>query len=440
MKLKQLTLENFRGFKRLELNLDIQLTVLVGANGAGKSSVLDALAILLSWAVARVRHSGSSGRTISELDIHNQARYALIKIADANVPPLSWQLVKSKKGHIRPNIATSLDKLSEYAKTIQQQISSSEAQGGIPLFAYYPVNRAVLDIPLRIRTTHTFGLLDAWDEALTSASDFRSFFEWFRNREDLENEQLRQQLPEQLLARFGNAEPPPLFKDQQLNAVRCALTSFLPEFIDFAVRRNPLRMVVQKHGQEVRVDQLSDGEKCLIALVADLARRLVIANPQLENPLTGVGVVLIDEIDLHLHPGWQRMVLPKLTATFPNCQFIVSTHSPQVLGEVEGHQIRVLIREEDDVYYSIPKQAKGLTSNEVLDELMNALDGSERLSRNREVEMQLNELFELIDDEKFDQAKAKINLMKKAMNGDIPDIVRAEALMSMLGASEDDMP
>lgn len=439
MKLKQLTLENFRGFKRLELDLDRQLTVLIGANGAGKSSVLDALAILLSWAVARVRHAGSSGRTISELDIHNQAGYALIKIADENDPPLFWQLVKRKKGHTHSNL-TSLDKLSEYAKTIQQQISRSEAQCGIPLFAYYPVNRAVLDIPLRIRTAHTFGLLDAWDEALTSASDFRSFFEWFRNREDLENEQLRQQLPEQLLARFGNTEPPPLFKDPQLNAVRCALTSFLPEFIDFAVRRNPLRMVVQKHGQEVRVDQLSDGEKCLIALVADLARRLVIANPQLENPLAGVGVVLIDEIDLHLHPSWQRMFLPKLTTTFPNCQFIVSTHSPQVLGEVEGHQIRVLIREEDDVYYSIPKQAKGLTSNEVLDELMNALGGADKLSRNKEVEAQLDRLFELIDDEKFDLAKTKIALMKEALNGDIPDIVRAEALMSMLGASEDDMP
>lgn len=429
MKLKQLTLENFRGFKRLELNLDRQLTVLVGANGAGKSSVLDALAILLSWAVARVRHAGSSGRTVSELDIHNQARYALIKIADENDQPLSWQLVKRKKGHTHSNL-TSLDKLSEYAKTIQQQISDTQEQCGIPLFAYYPVNRAVLDIPLRIQTAHTFELLDAWDEALIGASNFRNFFEWFRNREDLEREE----------SDIAQSLGQPRLKDPQLSAVRCALTSFLPEFTDFAVRRNKLRMVVQKHGQEVRVDQLSDGEKCLIALVADLARRLVIANPKLENPLTGVGVVLIDEIDLHLHPGWQRMVLPKLTATFPNCQFIVSTHSPQVLGEVEGHQIRILMRGEDEVYYTIPKQAKGLSSNEVLDELMNALGGTEKLSRNKEVEIQLNELFELIDDEKFDLAKAKIDLMKKAMNGDIPDIVRAEALMTMLGASEDDMP
>ncbi len=435
MKLKQLTLENFRGFKKLELALDPQLTVLVGANGAGKSSVLDALAILLSWVVARVRRAGGSGRAISELDIYNRASYAMLKVYTNSASPFHWQLVKGKAGHVRSDSVTVLDKLSEYAKTIQQQITDTDEQCSIPLFAYYPVNRAVLDIPLRIRTSHEFGLLDAWDEALTSASNFRNFFEWFRNQEDLENE-LKRYFHYEAFCEGCNDETRSKIK---LPVVRNALEAFLPNFTNFSVRRSPLRMTVNKHGQEVRVDQLSDGEKCLIALVADLARRLAIANPPLKNPLEGEGVVLIDEVDLHLHPSWQRMVLPKLTATFPNCQFIVSTHSPQILGEVDASQIRILTQDENnEIHYSIPQQAKGLTSNEVLDELMSTPDGLQTLSRNAGVEKQLDTLFRLIDDEQFDQAKIEIARMKAELHGDIPDIVRAEALMTMLGAESED--
>ena len=435
MKLKQLTLENFRGFKKLELALDPQMSGLVGANGAGKSSVLDALAILLSWAVARVRRAGGSGRLINEMDIHNRASHAMLKVDVNSAIPFHWQLVKGKAGHVRSDSATVLDKLSEYAKTMQQQITDTDEQCSIPLLAYYPVNRAVLDIPLRIRTSHEFGLLDAWDEALTSASNFRSFFEWFRNQEDLENE-LKRYFYDEAFCEGCNDETRGKIK---LPVIRNALEAFLPNFTHFSVRRSPLRMTVNKHGQEVRVDQLSDGEKCLIALVADLARRLAIANPPLKNPLEGEGVVLIDEVDLHLHPGWQRMVLPKLTATFPNCQFIVSTHSPQILGEVDASQIRILMQDENnEIHCSIPQQAKGLTSNEVLDELMAVPGGMGTLSRNVGVEKQLDALFKLIDDEQFRQAKAEITRMKTELHGDIPDIVRAEALMEMLDAEVGD--
>ena len=79
-------------------------------------------------------------------------------------------------------------------------------------------------------------------------------------------------------------------------------------------------------------------------MVGDLARRIAIANPALEDPLAGVGVVLIDEVDLHLHPGWQRHVVSALEETFPNCQFLVSTHSPQIVSHVAPERIWILER------------------------------------------------------------------------------------------------
>ena len=192
----------------------------------------------------------------------------------------------------------------------------------LPLVVYYPVNRAVLDIPLRIRTRHRFDRLAAYDGALSGdRNSFRVFFEWFREREDLENE-----------LRTDRAE----FRDPQLQAVRRAVERFLPGFTGLRVRRSPLRMMVDKEREELIVNQLSDGEKCTLAMVGDVARRMAIANPGIRDPLEGEAVVLIDEIDLHLHPGWQRHIVGALRETFPNCQFLLSTHSPQILSHVES--------------------------------------------------------------------------------------------------------
>ncbi len=404
------------------------MTVLAGASGAGKSSVLDALALLLSWVVARIRREKGTGRTISEQDIQNSEIKTVIR-AEASTPePISWQLVKYRSGHLRSDENTDLLKVSEYASAIQKQITESNEQCNVPIFAYYPVNRNVLDIPLHIRKSHKFGLLEAWDESLTSAANFQKFFEWFRNREDLENEN-RKYLDD--LTKPDNW----IFPDPQLEAVRRALESFLPDFSKFSVRRNPLRMTVMKRGHEMQIEQLSNGEKCLIALIADIARRLSIANPCLADPLSGEGIVLIDEIDMHLHPGWQRMVLPKLMETFPNCQFVVSTHSPQVLGEVDAARIRLLSQDEKNyINLSLPKQSRGLSSNEILDELMRPLSvEAHRLSRNSDDAEKVESVFRLIEEEKFSEAEKEIEQLEHCFHGDTPELVRAKALIAMLG-------
>lgn len=211
-------------------------------------------------------------------------------------------------------------------------------------------------------------VLEAYDDALTTGANFRSFFEWYRNREDLENERFRES-PQVV----GEATSASFTEDSQLCAVRRAIRTFLPEISEISVKRSPLRMEVTKNGGKYRVDQLSDGEKCLFAMVGDLARRLAIANPSRENSLEGEGVVLIDELDLHLHPAWQRMVAPRLIETFPNCQFVVSTHSPQVFGEVDAGCIRRLtVDPVRGLVTTTPRQAFGLDSSEILEEHMEA--------------------------------------------------------------------
>ena len=166
----------------------------------------------------------------------------------------------------------------------------------MPVFVNYGVNRLVADIPLEAAKQKAFEKLNAFDKAIESKIDFRALFEWFRLQEDLENQQK------------VRSEKGMEYENRELKAVRTAMTAMLEGFDHIRIERQPLTMMVEKEGVSLNINQLSDGEKCTIALFGDLARRLAIANPALESPLDGTGVVLIDELELHMHTQWQRQI------------------------------------------------------------------------------------------------------------------------------------
>ncbi len=418
MHIHNLTLERFRGAINLRLDLHERLNVLVGMNGAGKSSILDATAILLSWLVNRIRYAGASGRPIPESDIRNGEATSNLQITCNYLDKyFCWNLTKARKGHGKKDVVSKLVAVTEVAKQIQSEISSSNGQANLPLFAYYPVNRAVLDIPLRMREKHSFDLLSAYDDSLTSGANFRTFFEWFREREDLENEARRDQQ-----TNFADGDTAK-FPDPQLDAVRDALSRFMPEFKNLTVRRNPLRMEVEKQGERLTVNQLSDGEKCLMAMVGDMARRLAIANPLRDNPLEGDGIFLIDEIDLHLHPKWQRMVIPKLIEVFPHCQFLVSTHSPHVITHVQPENLFLLSMTQNGLESVRPSESYGKTVERVLEDLMGL-----ETTRPDEVKKDINQIYSQIDKGDLAGAKKSIEKLKEQIGGD-PELVKATVLI-----------
>jgi predicted ATP-binding protein involved in virulence len=183
--------------------------------------------------------------------------------------------------------------------------------------------------------------------------------------------------------------------------------------------------VIEKAGQSLKLEQLSDGEKMLLLVVSDLARRLSIASPTLDDALQGLGIVLIDEIDLHLHPQWQREVIPALRRTFPNCQFIATTHSPQVLSNVEKEDILIL------EYYKIVESTPftyGKDSNSILYELMNVEE------RPAKVKEELDELYRLIDAEKVEEARMELKKLADILGEDDKEIIRANMYIDFSGA------
>ncbi len=380
----------------------------IGINGVGKSTILECLAILLSWLTKRIQNPNSSGRFFNEDDIkkgckktHNEI---IISIKDRQ--EVAWSLTYVGKGRSKDN-SSNLGELKTVVDNIHEQLDST-SYAALPLAVYYPTNRAVLDIPLKIRTKHSFEQITAYDEVLTGGQiDFRRFFEWFRDREDLENE-----------LRLNDSND---YRDRELQAVRYAIANLLDGFSNLRVRRSPLRMTADKQGDELIVNQLSDGEKCLLALAGDLARRLAIANPNPDcNPLEGSGVVLIDEIELHLHPKWQRAIIPNLKKTFPNCQFIITTHSPQVISDLKWVH---LLRSTSEGIAIDRVPSLGKDSNRILETLMGTPE------RRQEIKEDLRELFRLIDKGELGKARQFRQNLADKMGEEDPEFVRADWLI-----------
>lgn len=405
MRLKKFKAAGFRGLDPLELSFDAgRIFALVGVNGAGKTSLLDGIAVVLSRLEARIRTSHGRGRELKEDDVRTgEKRAALAVEVEWQGQTTNWG-VEKVKWPMPPTNGAAYEAATTLAEEIRARIERNESSS-VPLLVFYPVNRSVVDIPLRIRKPHTFDQRAAYEDALSGASaDFRRFFEWFRDREDYERE-IREEKPSH--------------QDPQLAAVRRAIEALVPGFRRLRVKRQPLRMLVDKDGQELAVNQLSDGEKCLLAMVGDLARRLALANPGLADPLQGEGIVLIDEIELHLHPVWQRNVIGALGETFPGCQFIVTTHSPAVLGHLDRNCVFLLTR--DPARPVEVLTTLGQDANRLLEDVFGVA------SRPLVFEVKLGQLFAAIEEDQLETARYLVEELRRVYEDREPELVRAEA-------------
>ena len=324
MRLINVQAVNYKGFKSLDLDLDGKNTVMFGINGTGKSSTLSVINyVFWRWINQINPFQSIAFKSLNPEEIYfessQQSVQTTLKLGDKNYT-LSRTYKKARPGK---NAAATYSK-KEYDQFVNDFVALylQDEATDMPIYVSYGTNRSVLDIPMRIRKKHQFSKIAALEHATDNKLDFRTFFEWYRNQEDIENEHIRE---------TGDTK----YHDRCLACVRLAVEAMMDGFSELRVKRSPPRMVVKKGAAELRVDLLSDGEKCTLALFGDLARRIAMANPSRENPLCGEGIVLIDEIELHMHPQWQRTVLKNLQRVFPNVQFIVTTHSPQILGEVD---------------------------------------------------------------------------------------------------------
>lgn len=323
MRLNKMIIKNFKGFHEQTLNFNNKSVVIFGINGIGKSTVLMAINYCFwPW----LNQLNLSQRTSYRFFKDDIVRQGSSKLEISCVVESKENIYEFYRSYIRARYgkeSSSFYKKNGYKEFIDsfQKLYLAEDKN-MPIFVNYGVNRAILDIPLRIYKRHQFSKLTALEQFSKNGLDFRIFFEWYQNQENIENKYIKD---------FKDYN----YQDKSLRCVRFAIETMLDNISNLKVKLSPLRMVVKKGDIEISFNQLSDGEKCTLALFGDLARRLAIANPNMNNPLEGVGIVLINKIELYMHPSWQRRVLNTLRLVFPNIQFIITTHSPLVLGEID---------------------------------------------------------------------------------------------------------
>lgn len=369
MKLNSLTMENFRRFNQLSVEFHPALTVIAARNGKGKTTVLEAAALALGPFVGAFDESRGENIkrtdarfTGSEYEGHNEQAFpVVIEAAFSNPEIMSTRELRSGKGATTTRGSRDL---TNYGKNLQQAVRDHE-DVTLPLVCYYSSKRLWVHhnstSTKAVRKSRTAGYIDC----LSAMSSINQLTEWVKKAElvDLQQQQ-----------RSGGAVKE---RSSRLAGVSDAVANMLADegWSDFHYDfdTDSLSMRHRDHGK-LPINIMSDGIRAMTSLAADIARRACQLNPHfgVEAPHLTPGIVLIDEVDLHLHPEWQQRVLGKLQETFPQLQFIVSTHSPQVLSSVSRVNIRTIDHDGYDSWGAdLPNQEiKGLSSVVALSEVM----------------------------------------------------------------------
>lgn len=408
LRLKSLKLRNFKGIAELNLPLDESLTLLAGVNGVGKTSVIQAL-------VAAVTH------TWWQFSTH---KYPFFRLSDDVartgssgtdiVLELSW-------GELLPVPVPARFSLRNRGLTLEkshvsQLMKNFEALPTLlPLVVYYEQNRVATSRakPTMVSVSSTTNRDSSLHTTVSSPSEFKA---WFFDKEADEGRETRERQDLQ-------------HEDPELKAIR-GLLSQLDGFSAVRSRKPPEAservLLLEKEGLEIAFDSLSGGEQAFFLLAADLARRLMIESPN--TPLAEAhGIVCIDEIELHLHPAWQRKILKSLMKTFPTCQFVVTTHSPQVIAGVEARHVRLLEPGENGVRkISQPIASKGHDSNYVLKGILDTPE------RDDEVSQLLAEFDQFADDGDFEEAQRVLDDLQQAVEGQSSAVAIRQAKLNRL--------
>ena len=401
MRVARLKLANVRAIQMVEVRFRQGFNLIIGVNGVGKTTILDALAACLCDVVRSDRrwaHVGARRFDVEDIRVGARAldiececenrdeQYCSVQIHEARERGKSLRVR-------RPALPTTPD----------------NDPAGVPLAALFSTARAVPKQRASAAQSAPAGVDAALAGALSSRElRLDQFVNWI-----------------QALDALGDEHP---IARGVLETVQDAVARFLPNYRNLRLEgEGRTSLIIDRAGATLPVHLLSDGERGVLSLVLDLARRLSWANPDLQDPVAeSEAVVLIDELELHLHPKWQRQIVHQLQATFPRCQFIATTHSPQIIGELAHDQIHVMTGGE---VYS-PTHSFGVDSSRVLEEIMDAD------SRNGHVQGLLSQISNEIGKNRFADARQLIDRLIERVGENDPEVTRLRTLLDFLEGEE----
>lgn len=405
MKLKKVKIINYRCFKEAEIDFDEHTTLIVGKNGAGKTAILDAVAVAISTFLLGIDVGVS--RSISKDD----ARYEFHDL-DGTVDPqhqfpvniesigdildnynVKWvRSLNSESGNTTVKEARELTNIS---KSVQNRIMTGDKSLNLPLISYYGTGRlyAQKKEKKNIKSLTEFKRQVGYVDCMAAESNEKLMLNWFQI-------QTLKSLQEQ--QRTGKVEKPLLLKTVESAICKCFERISGSKNADIVFDLDTHRLVLNFESgdgslQKFAMDEMSDGYKNTLSMIGDIAYRMAVLNPMLGDKVLEEtsGVVMIDEIDLHLHPQWQQTIISDLNTIFPKIQFIVSSHAPAVINSVAKEQIRIL---DNGGIYMPAAQTYGRDANSILREVMKVSE------RPTDIKQRMNLFYSYMDENNYKEA------------------------------------
>ena len=301
-------------------------------------------------------------------------------------------------------------KLIKLIDSINSKYEGKTQNHSFVLVVYYKENRNAI-IKVKDLLNQSSDKVEPFENALNAVANYTDSANWFFIREFQE-------------LREGKKRGDINFELPDLKQIRRAISTIIaPNARVYFTQTTSAQLMVEwetETGEKIdlSINQLSAGYRNMLALVMDFARRLAQANPQMENPLEAEAVLMIDELDLHLHPTWQQKIIPDLRKVFPNTQIIATTHSPEIVTTVQRHQVKIL---ENHQIKECPSPTRGMKSSDIVSSVL----GLENLRPDTEESRTLTALFEAIDNGNLEEAKLFRDKLQDWKSFD-PDITRAD--------------
>lgn len=440
MKISSIEIENFKLFKNSRFEFDKNFNLLIGINGSGKTSLLRAIAVALGgWANAYVKHDKNLRAIRDEeiREIQNDKRFDKTKkttIKTKGNSNIVDRLGVEKNGYCEWTRTRKLEEEQTLTSgniqydsyptaynlnfnTLGSDILSYIEEGNnfnLPIIAFYECDRLWLAknrLNIEMTAKAQYSRFDPYVDCFHTGADHNAIGEWLLKHE---------------LASIQKKQDTPLLK-----TIKKAAIGALENCIGISFDMEEGRVVVDFDNEiSIPFEHLSDGQRTILGLFCDIARRVAILNPHLEentNEMTE-GIVLIDELDLHLHPKWQMKIIEDLRKVFPKIQFICTTHSPILLRSVEKEKIILLENGEQKANKLF---SKGRDINSILYDFMGVSE------RTKEYEEKIENLFGFLDDENKNEAQKIFDELKKDYGERDSTIAEAEILLQMLNNETD---